>query len=1042
MLLFAQSSNPVVPVCHMPDIPPEEENFIPDCSSQSPYYSSPLENLPSLEADFLTVKVNFIILQRNDGTGNFQDIPEHRDFLNSAVGWANGRMRTLDLNDPNCQSPDNRIDTKIRYDVNLVFYQDPTLDNFFWNRDNCNSDDCCPAEPNWYLNPLDEIIRNDPNIPLGINYYLTTSETQMNEILDENGDCIANEDTDLPEGGSCGEFPSRTNLTLSSRVHGPNYWLAYEYRKNCEEVYGGTFDDTEGWLKADLSYYLRHEVGHNYLLFHRCGVNATCNGDNVMTGTNDGCHVPGPAVYFDNVQIGTMHRALGRSNLRQFVCCDDTYGVPRLVSSDEIWDFDQRLYQDVIVQSGATLRLTCNHLMPKDGKIVVERGARLIIDGATVSRANTCGGEEKWDGIYLRGNNEKGHTPSMLDENSPLEPDNPAILIIKNTATIEYATRAIQTENSGFGLPYSEKINMRNGLVSVTDAVFRNNYISCGFNNDDQEDGTPNLNLSHFTRCDFIDEDGTADFGVVNWRTDNVLFDDCEFNGLNRDAIQALTAGITIKNSRFYENGTGVFLGASGLLNQPISIGTSNEPNEFKQNGTGIRALGINNLNVNGNAFNNNGHGIFCMGESQFVIQDNGFENNIYSIGLQNTGKSFNLSSCNDYKSNPFFSLNIYGQGENSGIQFKEETFMSPVYNVLLTNAGNIPGKFGPQGANGNARFNYFQHNSLSSRFATSGGSTEPFLYWYPNQNGSNSETRPFCTLNENANCTVTNNFVSLRTGGQSTDCTENGSEENSEISKESLANLWSEEKNIKEQIANSGSSHQLESTLNQVSSNKEYVIAGLMQEWLEVGNFTAIENMLTEEDTPHATKKLISLRLLTQDYAGANSLINQLPNTQEAYKRIQLINLDRLTTNEYILPENDEEFLQLTAIQKIPEAALAQSMLNLLKKENFAIIPPEIPANVYSEEETEIEGISSRMIIAPNPARDLIRIDFSTQLVLIERQLSIFNTQGVKIYSIKVGEGETSRLIKLDDFSPGLYYLNVLDKEGNTETQKFMIQR
>jgi len=127
--------------------------------------------------------------------------------------------------------------------------------------------------------------------------------------------------------------------------------------------------------------------------------------------------------------------------------------------------------------------------MPKDGKIIVERGARLIIDGTTVSRANTCGGEEKWDGIYLRGNNEKGHNPSMLEENAPLVADNPAILIIKNDATIEYATRAIQTENSGFGLPYNELIIMRNGLVSATDVTFRNNYVSCGLNNDDQIDG-------------------------------------------------------------------------------------------------------------------------------------------------------------------------------------------------------------------------------------------------------------------------------------------------------------------------------------------------------------------------------------------------------------------------------------------------------------------------------------------------------------------------------------------------------------------------
>lgn len=1030
----------------MPDLPPGEENYTPDCQSQSPYFENSLKNLPSLAADPLTVKVNLIIMQKNDGTGNFQDIPEHRDFINEAVGWANSRMGDVVTNYAPCQSPDNRTDTKIQYDVNLVFYPDPTPDNFFWNRDNCNTGgSCCPNTTTWWLNPIDDIIHADPNIPPGINYFLTTSETQMNEILDENGDCIATVGpggTALPDDGSCGQWPTLNNFNQSSKVHGPNYWLTYAYRQSCAEITNRPFSETRNWLLGTFSYYLRHEIGHNYEESHRCFVGPTCNGTNLMTGTNTNCNVLGSRTYLDNGQIGNMHNSLATTNLRQFVCCDETYGVPRLVESDETWDFDQRLYQDVIVQSGATLRLTCNHLMPKDGKIIVERGARLVIDGATVSRANTCGGEEKWDGIYLIGNNDKGHDPSMLDENAPLEPDNPAILIIKNNATIEYATRAIQTENSGFGIPYHERVNMRNGLISATDVIFRNNFVTCGFMYDDQFDHTPNLNLSHFTRCDFLNEDGTADFGVVNWRTDNVLFDDCEFNGLNIYGIRAGTAGITVKNSRFYGNGTGVILVADDLLSQPIVIGTVNEPNEFKENGTGIKALGINSLNVSGNSFKNNFHGIFCMGESQFVIQNNGFENNIYSMGLENSGKSYKLSSCNTYESNPFFSLNIYAQGENSGIQFKEETFMTPVYNILLLHAGNIPGKFSPQGANGNARFNYFQHSGTNGRIATS-GVTEEFIYWYPTPNGSNDETRPYCTINENNGCSAINKFYSFETDGGNNGCIENGSEGNPEISKGELANLRSEEKNIEGEITNNGTSQELESVLSQVRSDKEFVIAGLIEQWLETANFEEIENMLIAEQTLHSTKKLIGLKLLTQDYASANNLINQLPNSQEVYKRIQSITIDRLTTEAYTLPENDEAFLYLTAEQKIPEAALAQSILILMKGETFAIVPPEIPANTYSqEEEPSEELLSTGMVITPNPARDYIRVEFSDSLEPSERQLTVYNTQGTKMYSVEIIKEETSKFIKVDHLSSGLYYLSLSDKEGNSEIQKFMIQR
>lgn len=246
----------------------------------------------------------------------------------------------------------------------------------------------------------------------------------------------------------------------------------------------------------------------------------------------------------------------------------------------------------------------------------------------------------------------------------------------------------------------------------------------------------------------------------------------------------------------------------------------------------------------------------------------------------------------------------------------------------------------------------------------------------------------------------------------------------------------------MKEQIATNGSSAQSTSALNQIISDKEFVIAGLMQQWLATGDFIEIENMLTAEQTLHTTQKLIGLKLLTQDYTAANSLINQLPNTQETYKRIQSINVDRLTTNEYSLPENDEEFLQSVALQKLPETAMAQSVLTLVKGESFAIVPPELPANTYSQEGAIVEEMSAGMVIAPNPARDLIRVDFSTSLEPAQRQLFIFNTQGVKIYEASIREGENSTIIKLDDFAPGLYYLNASDKEGNSEIQKFMIQR
>ncbi|MFK7797398.1 MAG: hypothetical protein AB8E82_08085, partial [Aureispira sp.] len=62
----------------------------------------------------------------------------------------------------------------------------------------------------------------------------------------------------------------------------------------------------------------------------------------------------------------------------------------RSVDTSETWNKDKNMSRDIRIKAGATLTLqniTLN--MPKDGLIIVEQGAQLLVDSSTIT--NLCG---------------------------------------------------------------------------------------------------------------------------------------------------------------------------------------------------------------------------------------------------------------------------------------------------------------------------------------------------------------------------------------------------------------------------------------------------------------------------------------------------------------------------------------------------------------------------------------------------------------------------------------------------------------------------
>lgn len=1004
-------------VCHFDDAswPLEDpDNMI--CSNNSEYFNDNFANLPTIDDSPIFINVNLFFLKNSEGQGNFEKgNPEHDAFITSFTNRANAILR-------NIQNPENCGEGVIK-DIKLQFKFTRHYDianTAHWDQDNCTNLFCCPGGDNWYLDSLDDLIVSDPNIPRGINIYYNTSGNLYEDIVVNGSACI--NETSIPSG-QCSMSPSFIDLDRSMRINAPNAWLKYYFLENCYTDF--PFSTTRGWEIEANADYLTHEIGHALGLLH----DNYCNNSNVMNNTSSQVND-----YFRPLQVGRMHRELGRSNLRQFVDCDQTHATSQVVNTDETWDFDRRVYGDIIVETGATLILTCKLLMPLNGRITVKRGARLILDGGTITRANTCIGNEKWQGIQIFGNNEIAHTASMLDENISLPAEAPGVVIVKNDAIIEHAKAAITTNPAGIGYPTVK--GFWNGLIHASGSRFLNNIHAIGFMRDDQVDGTENINLSAFVDCEFINEDGLANFGVTTWEANNIFFDNCTFQNLNMAGILTYDSGLTIKNSTFSGNKHGVEVKATAPLSAELVIGGDQtlDGNFFTNNEVGVYGASIDKLDLARNTFNNNYVGFYAVGESEYEVNYNTFIGGEFGIGNIETGKGYKKTTCNEYFNT---TVGMYNGGNTLGLQFDHEKFECP-YNVMIDAYSFNPGQMAAQGNQGNARWNFFTANSEFHIFT--GPFTTPFSYWHPSPT-IHPLLKPACSTNENTNCTHISDYYTYETMGGQLGCL---SEELTEdflqlpcFDKACLIQIKNEIDQLQTQIGQQGNDDVLQAALDQLKFQKRHLLNYLLSNLFTTESYDEIETILDIEGSQESRKKLIGLKLRRQKWVDASILLSDLPVlTQDDYdfKIIQEINLNRLAEEEnYVLSLSDKSILLNLASQKQASAVYAQSLLGLLANHFFDADLPNLAQLRFEKESSSPPKTIAGMTAIPNPVTEHVCISFPPNIKLHNGKLSVVNNIGERVKEVLIPEGNLSHInLDLNSLKTGLYFI-LLEQEGKT---------
>ena len=382
----------------------------------------------------ITIRINYILLQNDDGEGGFDETnEEHMDILNSMLSWTNGSLTSnAAIKNPDCYdkeincSPErkgsnyhNISDTKLRFELGEVITVNDTK---YWDHKDCQdskSDENCPGDGlkyrcpnheytgNWYLNPLSQEINEDPYIKPGINIFFSEDAEEFEPYVIE-------KTCDDPVGRfhtqNCSEGPV-SSLDKPLRMNMRSTFLKFNYLVNCKvcPTPDGKSDDCYTRDKIRFNFIdgesrtLMHELGHSveFTALH-CNL---CPGEGLMHTSNSGRKL-------HPIEIKNAHEKIRTTNLTRYVVSESPIFIAKDRVESQEWNHFLNLHRDYVIKDNKYLWIKNETNLLKGKKIIVYDGELIVYDAGELIMAEGSTIIIKDGGKFIL---KSGATLNMLD---------------------------------------------------------------------------------------------------------------------------------------------------------------------------------------------------------------------------------------------------------------------------------------------------------------------------------------------------------------------------------------------------------------------------------------------------------------------------------------------------------------------------------------------------------------------------------------------------------------------------------------------------
>lgn len=1008
------------------------------CPANSPVYASKYNKqsfyVPTANDPVVTIKYAIHVFNKNDGSGSFPNTPQGINDLTQITGLVNYYSRYSTTRNANYVvsgfvSPYNN-DSKVQYELtNIYFYNNTTL-NTTENHD-LMINAIYAADP----------ARLKEGMPVLISNALIVGGAAAGHYLTANS----------PDPQNPGTIPLVHTVMLTP---GHGLWWCHEHLLH--EIghavgWGHTYNSET--LDPNIPDFLSDVFPQNNpncagypgnsICYEVC---QTMGSNNVMSGCNLG------ASWMSPLQQGRRLRNLHlpANNLRKYVkeMTSSVAGAWNITAS-ETWDFDIQMYQDIIVKPGATLTVKCRIGMAQLGRIVVERGAKLVIDGGEVYAWG-----RSWDGIHVWGTSNKRQLIS-----GGMAVDHGIVSII-NDGTVRDASTAIttiKTDASG-----NWDWGYTGGIIQCDAAKFINNWRAIQYLSYHNTNSTGTMiipNVGYIRRSLFetnavLKTGGYANVFVTNLSTEGVKFYGNTYqNTMNPqpswdnigDGFYTIDASYliddyssspsTFKNLQYgvqIQNGvalSNIAISNNDFINCNRSVYMNNTLNTKITNNTIDVGNGLNNVaylpygiySENSSAYDISNNTIFStqwtnynlsLGTGICVNGTNGLNNLIYRNSINMMGAGVTVYG-NNQGTNPGDGLklrcNNFGQG-TSGLNYMD---------MYMANSNSMNGRIDKmQGSTSLGANNAFSHTNNSNLAVRTDYSDNPNLnpglpgsiqYYY---NATAPQLKPLYYNNSMAPFLVNTTF------NYETMCP-------ASLTSSVIIGGGLNQRTV------STDEQPLNTLLTSFMANEE---RGLDQD--------AIIRLMKADNRVEAKLRLMDAYMAFGKYQEASTLSNEIRNQNkgslEQYYQFQqkMLTLKSSSQNPYGF-KVDAASGEILASPASIRDWIDYGHEEVIDVPNASIIADHGTfTDLVSQQKA---GDASRLF--PNPSDDKVTIYFSKNAAASTSEITVSDITGKEILKMKTESNASGQLLETQGLAPGVYSISLLQDGKVMETLKFIKQ-